>query len=65
MVLYNIRVLLKTISRDTEHVTNFHKQCQNSAEKCHTTSHRTLTDQQNRGNGGKRAKKNRRRGQEK
>jgi len=37
-------VLLKTISRDTEHVTNFHKQCQNFAEKCHTTSHRTLTD---------------------
>jgi len=35
---------LKTISRDTEYVTNFHKQCQNFAEKCHTTSHRTLTD---------------------
>jgi len=44
MLLYNIRVFLKTISRDTEHVTNFHKQCQNFAEKCHTTSHRTLTD---------------------
>jgi len=25
-------VLLKTISQDTEHVTNFHKQCQNFAE---------------------------------
>jgi len=37
-------VLLKTISRDTEHVATFHKQCQNSAEKCHTTSHRTLID---------------------
>jgi len=34
-------MLLKTISRDTEHVTNFHKQCQNFAEKCHTTSNRT------------------------
>jgi len=33
MLLYNIRVLLKTISPDTEHVTNFHKQCQNFAEK--------------------------------
>jgi len=44
MLLYNIRVLLKTISRDTEHVTNFYKQCQNFAENCHTTSHRTLTD---------------------
>jgi len=32
------------------------------AEKCHTTSHRTLTDWQNHDNGGKRAKKNRRRG---
>ena len=51
MLLYNIRVLLKTISRDTEHVTNFHKQCENFAEKCYTTSHRTLTDQQNHGNG--------------
>jgi len=37
-------VLLKTISRDTEHVANLHKQYQNFAEKCHTTSHRTLTD---------------------
>jgi len=37
-----MRMLLKTISRDTEHVTNFHKQCQKFAEKCHTTSHRTL-----------------------
>jgi len=37
-------VLLKTISRDTEHVTIFHKQYQNFAETCHTTSHRTLTD---------------------
>jgi len=44
MLLYNIRVLLKKISRDTEHVTDFHKQGQNFAEKCHTTSHRTLTD---------------------
>jgi len=44
MLLYNIRVLLKTISRDTEHVTNFHKQCQNFAEECHTTLHCTLTD---------------------
>jgi len=44
MLRYNIGVLLKAISRDTEHVTNFHKQCQNFAEKCHTTSHRTLTD---------------------
>jgi len=43
MLLYNIGVLLKTISRDTKHVTNFHKQCQNFAEKCQTTS-RTLTD---------------------
>jgi len=43
MLLYNISVLLKTISRDTEHVTNFHKQCQNFA-KCHNTSHRTLAD---------------------
>jgi len=51
MLLYNIRVLLKAISRYTEHVTNFHKKCQNFAEKCHTTSHRTLTDQQNHGNG--------------
>jgi len=33
MLLYTIRMLLKTISRDTEHVTNFHKQCQNFAEK--------------------------------
>jgi len=45
MLLYNIRVLLKTISRDTEHVTNFHKQCQNFAEKCHITSHRTVLQQ--------------------
>jgi len=30
-------VLLKTISRDSEHVTNSQKQCQNFAEKCHTT----------------------------
>jgi len=37
-------VLLKTIPQDTEHVTNFHKQCQNFAEKCHTTSHGTLID---------------------
>jgi len=37
-------VLLKTIFLDTEHVTNFHKQCQNFAKKYHTTSHRTLTD---------------------
>jgi len=37
-------VLLKTISQDTEHVTNFHKHCQNFAEKCHTASHCTLTD---------------------
>jgi len=37
-------VLLKTISRDTEHVTNFHEQCHNFAEKRHTKSHRTLTD---------------------
>jgi len=37
-------VLLKTISRDTEDVTNFHKQCKNFAEKRHTTSHRILTD---------------------
>jgi len=44
MLLSHIRVLLKTISRDTEHVTNFHKQCQNFVEKCHTTSHRTSTD---------------------
>jgi len=44
MLLYNIRVLLKAISRDTEHVTNFQEQSQNFAEKCHTTSHRTLTD---------------------
>jgi len=44
MLLYNIRVLIKTISRDTEHDTNFHKQCQKVAEKCHTTSHHTLTD---------------------
>jgi len=44
MLLYNIRVLLKTTSRDTEHVANFYKQCQNFAEKCHTTSHGTLTD---------------------
>jgi len=55
-------MLLKTISWDAEHVTNFHKQCQNFAEKCHTTSHRTLTDKQNHGNGGKRVKKNRCRG---
>jgi len=34
-------VLLKTIS---DHATNFHKQCQNFAEKCHNKSHRTLTD---------------------
>jgi len=52
----------KNKSRDTEHVTNFHKQCQNFAEECHTTSHRTLTGQQNHGNWGKRAKKDRRRG---
>jgi len=44
MLLYNIRLLLKTISRNTEHVTNFHKQCQNFTEKCHTTSRRTLID---------------------
>ena len=44
MLLYNVRVLWKIISRDTEHVTNFHKQCQNFPEKCHTTSHRTLVD---------------------
>jgi len=55
-------VLLKTVSRDTERVTNFHKQCQNFAEKCQTASHRTLTDLQNHGNRGKRAKENKRRG---
>jgi len=42
MLLYNVRVLLKIISRDTEHVANFYTQCQNFAEKCDTT--RTLTD---------------------
>ena len=42
MLLYNIRVLLKTISRDTEHVTNFHKQCQNFAEKSVTLHHIVL-----------------------
>jgi len=50
------------MSWDTEHVTNFHKQCQKFTEKCHTTSHRTLTGWQNHGKGGKRAKKNWRRG---
>ena len=35
-------ISLKTISRDTEHVTNFHKQRQNFAENCHTTSHLTV-----------------------
>jgi len=58
MLLYNIRVLLKTIYRDTEHVANFLKQCQKFSEKCHTSSHRTSTDYQNHGNGGKRVKKN-------
>ena len=63
VLLYNISVLLKTISRDTKHVTNVHKQCQNFAEKFHTTSHRPLTEFiQNHGNWGKRAKKSRRRG---
>jgi len=42
MQLYNKRVLLKTISRDTEHVMNFHKQCQNFAEKYHTTVDRIV-----------------------
>jgi len=53
------KLCLLPLPRDTEHVTNFHKQCQNCAEKCHTTSHRTLTDYQKHCNGGKRAKKNR------
>jgi len=44
MLLYDIRVHLKTTSRDTEHVTNFHKQYQNFAENCHTPLHRTLKD---------------------
>ena len=54
MLLYTIRVLLKTISRDIEHVTNFHKQCQNFAEKCHIASYfNRLTKSRKRGKTGK------------